>query len=138
MLPVRLRHLTGSWTGGRGQSTLEFALVLPVFLLLVAGILDFGRGVASHALVSNAAREGARAGIFAQTTDADIVAAANSQALFLGNIPSGSITISPAYPRSSGDTVSVTVVYLFRPATHAMVGVGPTITMSATSRMLVE
>ncbi len=48
---------------GRGQALVEFALVVPLFLLLVAGMIDFGMGLSSSITVTNAAREGARLGI---------------------------------------------------------------------------
>ena len=44
----------------RGQSLVEFALVLPMLLLLVLGILEFGWIMKAEIAVSAAAREGAR------------------------------------------------------------------------------
>lgn len=44
----------------KGQSLVEFTLVLPIFLLLVAGITDFGMLLYSNMTAINAAREGAR------------------------------------------------------------------------------
>ncbi|MEJ7749458.1 MAG: TadE/TadG family type IV pilus assembly protein, partial [Candidatus Limnocylindrales bacterium] len=41
---------------------MEFALVLPVFLLLLFGLIDGGRYVFVNSTLSNAAREGARLG----------------------------------------------------------------------------
>lgn len=46
--------------GQRGQGLAEFALVAPIFLLLVFGVIDFGRGMSADVTVSNSAREGAR------------------------------------------------------------------------------
>jgi Flp pilus assembly protein TadG len=46
--------------GRKGQAVVEFALVLPVFLLLVFGALEFGRAYFNMHLLTNAAREGAR------------------------------------------------------------------------------
>src|SRR5918994_3429471 len=43
----------------RGQSLVEFAIILPVFLLFFAVVLDLGRVAASQIAVANAAREGA-------------------------------------------------------------------------------
>ncbi len=43
-----------------GQTLVEFALVLPVFLLLLFGLLDVGRMVFTNSTLSQAAREGAR------------------------------------------------------------------------------
>jgi Flp pilus assembly protein TadG len=58
--------LHGRRTAGRksagGQSLVEFALVLPIFLLMMFGVIDAGRYVFANSAVSNAAREGARLG----------------------------------------------------------------------------
>lgn len=44
------------------QTLVEFSLVLPIFLLLLFALVDFGRAFFSWQVVTNAAREGARAG----------------------------------------------------------------------------
>jgi Flp pilus assembly protein TadG len=44
----------------RGQSLAEFAMVVPIFLILVFGIIDFGMGLRAYITVSQATREGAR------------------------------------------------------------------------------
>ena len=44
----------------RGQSLVELSLILPVLMILVFGILDFGLGLRSYISLSNAVREGAR------------------------------------------------------------------------------
>ena len=49
-------------TGERGQSLAEFVLVLPIFLILVFAIIDFGMGFHAWLTVTNSAREGARFG----------------------------------------------------------------------------
>jgi Flp pilus assembly protein TadG len=49
-------------TRSRGQSLAEFALVLPVFLILLMVLLDFGRVVYAQHTLANDSREGARAG----------------------------------------------------------------------------
>ena len=52
------------WTAGRrrrrGQGLVEFALVLPIFLLILFGLIDMGRYVYLNSTLSQAAREGAR------------------------------------------------------------------------------
>jgi Flp pilus assembly protein TadG len=53
---LRRRHAARS----TGQSLVEFALVLPIFLLLLFGLIDGGRLVYQHTVLSQAAREGAR------------------------------------------------------------------------------
>ena len=44
----------------RGQSLVEFALVLPILMIIVFGIIDFGMGLRSYISLTNATREGAR------------------------------------------------------------------------------
>lgn len=44
-----------------GQSLTEFAVTLPILLLVLAGVFDLGRGYVIKTSLTNAAREGARA-----------------------------------------------------------------------------
>lgn len=56
----------------KGQAMVEFALVLPILLLLLCGIIDFGWLYFNQLLLNNAAREGARyAAIHYSTYDTD-------------------------------------------------------------------
>ena len=48
----------------RGQALVEFALVLPIFILLLVAIFDLGRAVFAYNTLTNAAREGAVYRIF--------------------------------------------------------------------------
>lgn len=50
-----------------GQALVEFALVLPLLVLLLLGIFDFGRAIYAYTTVNNAAREAARLAIVDQT-----------------------------------------------------------------------
>jgi len=52
------RHRTRS----RGQALVEFALALPIFLLIIFGLIDTARFVYGHSTLSQATREGARVG----------------------------------------------------------------------------
>jgi Flp pilus assembly protein TadG len=45
-----------------GQGMVEFALILPLFVLIIAGIFDLGRAFYASISITNAAREGARFG----------------------------------------------------------------------------
>jgi len=92
----------------RGQSLTEFALILPVLVLLVMAILDFGRAVYAYSVVANAAREGAR---FAAVSPNDSVGAvAATTAAAIGLEPSR-LTVTFSRPDSS--TVRVLVSYGF-------------------------
>jgi len=44
----------------RGSSLVEFALVIPVIMLLIFGAVDLGRAVYAYNTIANAARDGAR------------------------------------------------------------------------------
>lgn len=59
------------WTKrrSRGQSMVEFAISLPVLMLLVLGTVDIGRGFHFDIEITNAARQGVRDGIIADSTD---------------------------------------------------------------------
>jgi Flp pilus assembly protein TadG len=46
----------------RGATVVEFALVLPLFVTMMMAIVEYGYGFARQQIVTNAAREGARAG----------------------------------------------------------------------------
>jgi len=50
----------------------EFAIVIPVFLLLVFGLIDGGRLIYTLNTVSNAARDAARVAIVNQTSETDV------------------------------------------------------------------
>lgn len=85
----------------RGTATVELALVLPVFLMLVLGIIEFGRGLMVINLVTNAAREGARMAVIDGTTNSDVTTAVNTfitQALgqSAANATSTTITVTAA------------------------------------------
>lgn len=54
----------------RGQAMVEFSLVITLLLVLMFGIVDFGRAYICYVEVTNAAREGARLGITGATTAA--------------------------------------------------------------------
>ena len=51
---------TGRKARDRGSAAVEFALVLPLLLLLVFGIIDFGRALNAQITLTQAAREGVR------------------------------------------------------------------------------
>lgn len=47
----------------KGQAIVEFAFVLPLMVIIVLGIIEFGVLFYNQAVVTNASREGARAGM---------------------------------------------------------------------------
>jgi len=83
-----VRHLIRrSGDQARGQALVEFALIIPVFILVLVGLFDLGRGVYAFNAVSNASREGVRIAI----VDQDCTFIANQavqRAVSLGITPS--------------------------------------------------
>lgn len=53
----------------RGAVALECALVLPIFILCVFGIVEIGRAIMVHQIITNSAREGARRAVIPGATD---------------------------------------------------------------------
>ena len=81
----------------RGAAAVEMALVMPILILMVMGIIDFGRIFNGEIQLSQAAREGARvaalgeSGGFVKQNVVDRTMAALNNPAFQGN---GSVTVS--------------------------------------------
>ena len=103
-----------------GQTLVEFALILTMFLMLLMGIVDLGRGVMAQNSLSHAAREGARRGIYAETTDAQIRQAVRAQEGLAVGLTDGQIDVVPTGSRQPGSVVTVTVRYTFTAVTPMM------------------
>jgi Flp pilus assembly protein TadG len=56
----RLRRGAPHGVGSRGQALVEFAIAVPILILLVAGVIELGRGYSFATASSDAARDGAR------------------------------------------------------------------------------
>ena len=94
----------------RGQSPVEFALILPLFLLMFFAMVDFGRGFYTWLLVTNAAREGARVAATQQDTNAIQTRIQDA----LGGLDSSKLTITLANVQGSrGQAVEVDLLYDF-------------------------
>jgi len=96
--------------GRRGAVTVEMALVLPIFTMLVFGIIEFGRGFMIMQLVTNAAREGCRRGIIDGSTNSEVTDYIKTFMQTSGNVPTSATTVTitvtpapgnPANPSSS-------------------------------------
>ena len=57
-----------------GAAAVEFALLMPVFLMIVWGIIEFGRAMMAGQLVTNASRHGARLAIVEGSTNSTVEA----------------------------------------------------------------
>jgi Flp pilus assembly protein TadG len=99
---IRRQHEQRHFRQG-GQSLLEFAIVLPVLLLLGFGITEFGRAYYQYNTLSKAIREGARYMSSQPYSDATIASAQN---MVVYGKTTG--TASPVLPGLTTDMVSVT------------------------------
>lgn len=96
--------------GEHGQALVEMALVLPLFFLLLFGVIEMGRVGYAYITVSNAAREGGRVATIGGT-DTAINSSIKNAAVSL-DPASLSITITPLQiQRQSGQAVTVQVTY---------------------------
>jgi Flp pilus assembly protein TadG len=94
----------------RGDAIVEFALVAPILLLILFGILEVGRVVDAWIVVQNAAREGARAGALAPAATAQTAAqaAANNYMLTAFSSRTDVPTTNVRPPVIGSDAVTVT------------------------------
>ena len=101
----------------RGAAATEFALLLPVFLMILFGIIELGMIMYGREVVTNAAREGARAGIVQgppKRTSGQITTIANSYLTGTG-INQADVTFTPAgVGLASPNTLTVTAQYNYR------------------------
>lgn len=111
-------------TRRRGQALLEFALIAPIFLVLVLGVVQFGLLTQATEIVTNLTREGARfASLGPDRKDVDIksyiIRQTSETPLRRGSDPTVnddlSIAIMPAEAaRTKGAQVTVSVTYNLR------------------------
>lgn len=125
------------WRKEDGQSTVEFALVLPILLLLIFGMMDFGWLFYNKVMVNNASREGARYAVINCGTigygDAHETTIAYVESL----LPGAVVTVEPT--PISGDQITVTVNKEIRVLTGiTSVFLGNTIDLQATCTMRIE
>ena len=119
-----------------GQSLAEFAIVVPIFLIVVFGVVDFSLGLKAWLTITNASREGARVLVLGQTCT-QVTNQTKTVAASLS--PPVTVTITPGSCSGvTGDAMSVTVTYQYSSVTplghFAQLLTGP-ITMSSTSTM---
>lgn len=102
-----LTHIFSRKHGERGQSLVEFALVLPVFLLIVMATIDFGWAMRNWITATNAAREGARLGVTGASTAAITNRVVSTSA---GVVSAGNVSVQNAQGQA-GENVTVRVTF---------------------------
>jgi Flp pilus assembly protein TadG len=142
-----------------GQALAEFAIIAPLFFLLIFGFVDMARMYQSWVTIQHAAREGARYGVTGRTDCASgpqtrvdcIEYVAREQTDGLNN-PQGDLTVGvrswqyPAYaapatednPGDQCDALEVHIAYDFTPATPLIGSIIGDVTMTARERLVNE
>ena len=86
-----------------GTALVEMALVLPIFIMVTLGIVEFGRAMMIGQLVTNAAREGARLGIIDGSTNADVITDVQTFLNESANISAADLTITITVTPAAGN-----------------------------------
>jgi Flp pilus assembly protein TadG len=139
--------LPSSWvqrgsSADRGATAVEFALLLPLLLVLVLGVIDFGRLLNAQITLTQAAREGARLVALGQPN-----VQSRTQAAAVGLSPVG-VSIQSACPTGAGSAsdgaVETSYSFAFTPGLGNLVtllggsGMSGQITLSANGVMPCE
>jgi Flp pilus assembly protein TadG len=93
----------------RGQDLAEYALILPIFLLVVMSIFDMGRAVYYYSALQNSVREGARYGIIYPDDITGIENVVRQKAV---GLDIRGLNISTSYPTE--DTIQVRATFQFQ------------------------
>ncbi|HEY2640820.1 MAG TPA: TadE family protein [Streptosporangiaceae bacterium] len=131
----------GSVSSDRGAAAVEFALLLPLLVLIVFGLIDFGRAINAQITLTQAAREGARSLALGQSTyqSRAQAAAIGLSGLTVTELPDSLGVIGcPAGSAQTGDDAVVHVTYTFSFITPIGTFFGPTKTLTAEGVMPCE
>ena len=98
----------------RGAAAVEFAMVAPIFILLVFGMIEYGRMVMVQQILTNASREAARIGVLDGSTTAQVTTAATNY-LTGASVSGATVAVTPSPPSSAtyGNPVTVTITIPF-------------------------
>jgi len=107
----------------RGQDLMEYALVLPIMLLILMSILDLGRVVYVYSSLHNSVRDGARYGIISPTDAAGIESVVFDKAV---GLDPADLVVSVVQPNQ--EIIQVGATYQFTavsPVVAALIGGNP-------------
>ncbi len=126
----------------KGSSLAEFALVAPLFVVLLFGLVEFGLAMYTKEVVTNASREGARLGVIFSTprkTSAEITTRVQEYLNKSGFTETVTVNVSGA-GGASGNPLSVKVSYPynFQVLPNFVSGFLGTVNLSANTVMLME
>lgn len=88
----------------KGAAAVEFALCLPLLILILCGILEYGWYLTNQIVLANAVSAGARAGIKAKEWEGEdplsFARSATRDAFWISNIPNITVSINEDAPRT--------------------------------------
>ncbi len=96
----------------KGVAAVEFAVIAPLFFLLVFGMIEFGRAIMVQQIITNASREGARLAVLDGSTGTEVkTAVVNYMQRAAITITPDRVTVTPTEPKDAGygDPVTVNV-----------------------------
>jgi Flp pilus assembly protein TadG len=99
----------------RGTALLETAVTIPLVLAVCVAIFEFGRAYQTWQVLTNAAREGARISILAESSDAQVTSAVRAY-MQSGQLPkyaSAGVSVERTVPFGSNTASRITVTYPF-------------------------
>lgn len=120
----------------KGQSIVEFALILPLLVLMLFGIIDFARIFHVYLTMDHAGREAGRAASIGKN-DTYITQKAIDNGVSI-NLKATDVDISPKVTRKSGDNVTITITYSIDFLTPVIGNVVGPITLEDKTVMRVE
>lgn len=91
---MRQQQIKKSFHSKRGSAAVEFAVILPIFLTMLFGMVEFGRVLSVQHVVNSAAREGARVASLPGTDNVSVTTAVQAE-LNSAGLPLDSITFDP-------------------------------------------
>jgi Flp pilus assembly protein TadG len=87
----------------RGAAMVETAVVLPIFFMIVLGIIEFGRAMMVAQLLTNGAREGARLAVLSDATNASVETAVLDFVESAVGVPRAKVTVAIAITPAAGN-----------------------------------
>ena len=129
----------------RGAATVEMAVILPVFVTIMLGMIEVGRGLMVGQLMTNAAREGARLAVINGTTNSDVSTQVKTFMQGAANVAQADTTVNITISNTAaagqltgattGDLVTVTVTIPFSKVSYLPANYLANVTLSGSSAM---
>ena len=122
--------------GQKGAAAVEFAIILPLLVILVFGIIDVGLLLYNKQVITNASREGARSGIARSTISIETVVENYCRHRLF---PDGTLpTVAVSGGGDFQNDLTVTVTYEHNLMFSGIIGLSPMISMTGSTLMKME